>query len=84
VVQLYTHQQRSAAVQPIKKLRNFQRVNLQPGEVRHIEFALPINQLAYYDVRRHDFAVETGTFDVLVGSSSDDIRLKGILTIAGK
>jgi beta-glucosidase len=83
VVQLYTHKKQSAVVQPIKSLRNFQRVDLQPGETRHVEFALPISQLAWYDIRKHDFAVEPGEFDILIGSSSDDIRLRDVLTVAG-
>jgi beta-glucosidase len=84
VVQLYTHQQKSSEYQPIKSLRAFKRVNLQPGETQHIDLRLPIHQLAYYSVARHDFTVEPGTFDILVGSSSDDIRLRGTLAVASK
>jgi beta-glucosidase len=84
VAQLYTHQQKSTEVQPIKSLRAFKRINLQPGETQHIEFRLPTAQLAYYNVSRHDFAVEPGTFDILVGSSSEDIRLRGTLSAGTK
>ena len=81
VAQLYTHQEKSAEYQPIKSLRAFKRINLQPGETRHIDFHLPVRQLAYYSVSKHDFTVEPGTFDILVGSSSDDIRLRGTLAV---
>jgi beta-glucosidase len=84
VAQLYTHQQKSMEVQPIKSLRAFKRVTLDPGATEHIEFQLPTAQLAYYQVSRHDFAVEPGTFDILVGSSSDDIRLRGTLSVGMK
>ena len=81
VAQLYTHQEKSSVVQPAESLRGFQRVLLQPGEARTVRFRLPTKQLAFYDVRVHDFVVEPGTFDVLVGSSSDDIRLRGSLKV---
>jgi len=42
-----------------------------------VAFEVPVKQLAYYDVNIHDFHVEPGLFDVLVGSSSEDIRLRG-------
>jgi beta-glucosidase len=81
VAQIYTHQRQSSEVQPIKSLRAFERVALQPGETQHVEFRLQIEQLSFYDVRKHGFAVEPGTFDVLVGSSSDDVRLRGTLVV---
>jgi beta-glucosidase len=76
VAQLYTHQVKSTTYQPIKTLRAFRRVALKPGETSRITFALPVSQLSYYDMRRAAFAVEPGYFDFLVGSSSDDIRLR--------
>jgi beta-glucosidase len=42
-----------------------------------LRFRLPAQQLAFFDVTQHDFRVEPGVFDVWVGSSSDDIRLRG-------
>ena len=83
VAQLYTHQEKSLTYQPIKTLRAFQRVSLQPGETRTLRFRLPIQQLASYDVKLHDFTVEAGKFDFLVGSSSEDIRLRGTLEVHG-
>lgn len=76
VVQLYVHQVACSVKQPIKELRGFERVRLDPGEKRTVTFTLTGEQLAFYDVTRHDFAVEPGTFDVLVGSSSDEIRTR--------
>lgn len=81
VAQLYTHQRASSTYQPIKSLRAFQRINLRPGETRSIALEVPISRLAFYDVTIHDFRVEPGVFDVLVGSSSDDIRLRGEASI---
>ena len=81
VAQLYTHYQHSTEVQPVRKLGAFKRITLEPGETQRVEFHVPLTQLAFYDIRKHDFTVEPGIFDILVGSSSDDIRLRGTLTI---
>lgn len=79
--QLYTHQRKSTVVQPIKSLRSFRRIELQPGETTPVTFSLPASQLAFYDTPSHDFKVEPGTFDILVGDSSDDILLRGHLDV---
>jgi len=84
VPQLYTHQQKSMTYQPIKTLRAFERVMLAPGETRRVHFVLPAAQLAYWQNSKKADAVEPGPFDVLIGSSSDDIRLKAMLTVTGK
>jgi len=81
VAQLYTHQQRSAVAQPIKSLRAFERITLQPGETGHVQITLPASQLAFWDVRSKSFIVEPGSFDVMVGSSSADIRLRDRLLV---
>jgi len=82
VAQLYSHQQKSRAVQPIRTLRGFERVMLQPGESKAVNIVVPVSALAWYDTSIHDFAVEPGTFDILVGSSSEDIRLRGSAALA--
>ncbi len=79
--QLYTHERTSALVQPFESLRAFRRVTLKPGETSHVRFTIPAFQLAVYDVARHAFTVEPGTFDVSVGSASDDIRLRSAVQI---
>jgi len=81
VAQLYSHQVKSRTYQPIKTLRAFKRVALDPGQTTRIRFALAASQLSYYDVRAARFAVEPGDFDLLIGSSSDDIRLRSRLQV---
>ena len=83
VAQLYTHQEQSSVVQPIKSLRGFQRVTLQPGETTHVELTLPLADLAFYSMAGKRFVVEPGRFDILVGSASDDIRLRSHLAVLG-
>ncbi|SFS07280.1 beta-glucosidase [Granulicella pectinivorans] len=81
VAQFYTHQRASSVVQPIKSLRAFERVSLAAGETKRVHFTLPVERLGFYDVKTHGMRVEPGAFDVLVGSSSDDIRLKQVVTV---
>jgi len=76
VAQLYTHQRKSVTYQPIQSLRAFERVELKPGETKHVELHFPLGDLAYWDVGGNGFRVEPGVFDVMVGSASDDIRLR--------
>jgi beta-glucosidase len=81
VAQLYTNQQHSVTYQPIESLRSFERVDLQPGETKHVQFTMPASQLAYYDEHTKAFRVEPGAFDILVGSASNDIRLRSTLQV---
>jgi beta-glucosidase len=75
VVQLYLRDVESSLVRPIKELKGFQKVTLQPGEEKVIEFELNSRSFAFYDDLAAAWVVEPGEFEVLVGSSSQDIRL---------
>ena len=77
VVQLYIHDvEREAQDQPIKQLRGFKRITLDSGESKKVNFVLKPGDLAFYD-ERLNFIVEPGELDVMIGSSSEDIRLRG-------
>ena len=75
VVQLYIHDVECSVVRPLKELRAFERITLQPGETKTVSFSVPGDKLAFYDIKTHQFIVEPGLFEVFVGSSSEDIRL---------
>nr|WP_298120253.1 beta-glucosidase BglX [uncultured Pseudoxanthomonas sp.] len=70
VVQLYVRDDVASITRPVKQLRGFQRVSLQPGESRTVTFTLGFDDLAMYDAHMRQ-AVEPGTFTVFVGGSSD-------------
>jgi beta-glucosidase len=74
VVQLYIHQAKSSVKRPVKELRGFERVSLKPGQKQTVNLTLAADQLGFYDVKTHGWVVEPGAFDVLIGSSSRDIR----------
>jgi beta-glucosidase len=59
-----------------KNLRGFERISLQPGEKKTVTFTLTPDDLSLWDLNMH-FVEEPGVFSVMVGSSSEDIRLTG-------
>lgn len=71
VAELYIHEQVSEVVQPVEKLEGFQRVTLQPGQTRALTFTLTPAALAQWNIHM-EHRVEPGTFDIMVGGSSDD------------
>jgi len=82
VVQLYIHDSLSSVTRPVKELKGFRRITLRPGETCMVYFTIPVAQLSFYDLDMK-YVVEAGTIEVMVGSSSDDIRLVGKFEISG-
>jgi beta-glucosidase len=83
VVQLYTHQTVSGITRPVKELKGFKRITIEPGQTKQVTFQLPVNQLAFYDAD-FNYVVEPGTVEVMVGSSSEDIPCIGTFEITGQ
>lgn len=86
VVQLYVHNNDASSVQPKEQLQGFERVSLNPSEMKTVNFSVPIEQLAYWGVDKHAYVIHPGQFDVMVGGASDDARQKASfeVTIAGE
>lgn len=82
VVQLYIRDEYASTPRPVKELKGYIRVSLAPGEVKNLVFHLPVDQLAFYDLDLR-LVLEPGRILVMVGSSSQDIRLKGEFEIVG-
>jgi beta-glucosidase len=76
VVQLYLRAPDKAAPMPPKQLRGFQKVLLEPGQAERVSFHLDERALSYWDTDAHDWVVQNGTYRVMVGSSSRNIRLR--------
>jgi beta-glucosidase len=72
VVQLYIRDPVASMTRPVKELKGFQRVSLQPGEKRHVEFVLGAEHLGFWN-REMRYVVEPGEFRVMVGSNSVDV-----------
>jgi beta-glucosidase len=77
VVQLYVHDVEASVDRPEKELKGFRRVTVQPGQSETVSFTIDQSALSFFDPGRKTWVAEPGAFDVLVGASSRDIRLRG-------
>lgn len=82
VVQLYVRDPEASFFRPQKELKGFAKLTLQPGEEQEITLQLGPRAFAFYDPASRAWVVEAGDFEILVGASSRDIRLKGVLHLA--
>ena len=77
VVQVYVHDVKSSLDRPVRELKAFKRVELKPGETREVTLELDRHSMSFYDPLVKSWEAQPGVFEVLVGSSSRDIRLNG-------
>lgn len=75
-VQLYIKDKKSSVDRPVKELKGFKKVWLEPGEQKDVDMTIDNNALAYYDETTGTWKSEDGEFDALVGNASDNIMLK--------
>ena len=76
VVQLYIKDLESSVIQPLKRLRKFQRITLEKGETKTMTFALSNEDFSYWDENKKDWTIEPGEFEIQIGASLTDIKLK--------
>jgi beta-glucosidase len=81
VVQLYVKHLTSSVQRPGKELKAFRRIALRPGETRTVTLELKGEQLSYWDVSSRKFVVERGEVQIMIGSSSADIKLKKLVKV---
>ncbi|KQY16261.1 beta-glucosidase [Massilia sp. Root133] len=82
VVQFYLRDPVASVVRPVKELKGFQRIALKPGERRTVNFTVDRDTLSFFD-RKLAWGAEPGTFELMVGSASDDIRLRQTIELTG-
>lgn len=82
VVQVYVAPIAAKVDRPVKELKAFDKVELAPGKSKKVTLTLRQEDFAYFDEHLHDFIADAGDYEILVGASCDDIRLKGIATLA--
>jgi beta-glucosidase len=82
VIELYLHDAHSKVERPIQELKGFRRVSLEPGGTQVVSFTLDQSAMSYYSTEKKVWTAEPGEFDVLIGSSSRDIKLKGSFDLA--
>lgn len=83
IVQLYIGKKKARVFRPEKELKGFQKVYLKAGESRIIEIPFDDKTFRYWNVRTNQWEKEGGQYDILIGASAKDIRLKGSIEIAG-
>ncbi|MEW6202206.1 MAG: glycoside hydrolase family 3 C-terminal domain-containing protein [bacterium] len=76
VVQLYVRVLESSVKQPLKRLKGYRRIHLKRGEAQTVSIPLAVKDLRFWDERNNRFVVEPGEFEILVGASAGDIRLR--------
>ncbi len=82
VVQLYVRDVQASVKRPAKQLLGFERISLKPGETKTVSFSVSPGRLAFWDETTKAWIVEPGAFEVMVGGSSADIRLKDQFHVA--
>lgn len=84
VVQLYVRPPKSCYTRPRKMLRAFRRVSIQKGESVKVMLSFPAAELAFWSTEHERFVVESGTYEIEIGASSEDIRTKTAIDVAGE
>ena len=82
IAQLYVADKESTIYRPVKELKAFKKVWLNPGETKEITLSLNKRAFAFYNVNINDWCVESGDFEILVGASSADIRLSATVNVS--
>jgi len=80
VVQLYLRDKFASAVRPVKELKDFKKIKLQPGESKTIRFTINKEKLSFYN-SKIEWVAEPGEFELMIGSSSRDIRLTDVFEL---
>ncbi len=75
-VQLYIADLKSSLPRPVKELKGFKKIELQPGQTADVSFTITADALKFFDPELHAWKCEPGTFEALIGSSATDIRTK--------
>ena len=80
-VQLYIHDDKCSVDRPVKELKGFAKVALQPGESKDVKIVIGHDALSFYDEKQGAWTAEPGTFTALVGNASDNIVLKRLFIL---
>jgi beta-glucosidase len=81
VAQVYVGDKHASVLRPVKELKGFAKLELNPGEARHVSVALNRRSFSYYDVKNRRWTAESGDFDIYVGRSAAQIELTGKVTL---
>lgn len=83
VVQIYVKAPETDVIRPVKELREFAKVSLEPGEAKTVTFTLGKRAFAYWDVLSHSWWVDSGDYTICAAASSADVRVEEVVTVIG-
>ena len=83
VVQLYVSDRESDVFRPVRELKGFDKVELQPGETKTVTFTLDKRSFAYWNTQIHDWYVESGVFDIQIAKNAEEVLLSAPVTVEG-
>jgi beta-glucosidase len=83
VVELYIHDLQPQIDKPVRELKGFSKIALQPGETKTVQFTIHPRDLAYFDVPGHQWKADAGGYEIEVGASSRDIKQTAALQLSG-
>ena len=81
IVQVYVHDRKSSLSRPMKELKGFAKVDLQPGETKTVSIPLDFRAFAFYNPVYEQWVTEDGEFDLLIGASAADIRCQETVSL---
>jgi beta-glucosidase len=84
VVQLYVRDEKAKLARPERELKAFEKISLSPGETKPITFRLDMRAFSYFDDLRHAWVADEGVFEILVGSSACDVRVRERVTLGAE
>ena len=82
VAQVYVHEVKPSVPRPVKELKGFDKVWLQPGETKQVKVELEKSAFSFYDPSKKSWVANPGNYEILVGGSSRDIKLRGEASLA--
>ncbi len=81
IVQLYLHDRVASVVRPVRELKDFRKIRLEPGQTQTLHFVIDRETLSFYNAQLH-WGAEAGQFDLMIGASAADIRLRTTFELA--
>lgn len=74
VIQVYVHDEKASVMRPVKELKAFKKVKLNAGEHKLVELNIPVDSFAFYDEKQQNWNLESGDYQLMIGTASDDIK----------
>jgi len=84
VAQVYVGQSHASVPRPAEELKAFERISLKPGETKHVRLQLNDRSFSYYNATAKQWREDPGEYEILVGRSSEQIELRGKVTLPAK